>query len=214
MTALVWDQVADRRFETGLDRGVLYPFEGDPAVWNGLVSVLEVKSREIKSYYIDGVKFLDHHVPGSYAGKLQAFTYPDVLDHILGTHEFLPGVNVHDQRAGMFHLSYRTKVGDASGKTDDYKLHLLYNLMASPSDTTFASMGQNVAPVTFEWNLQGVPATMWGIRPTSHLSFDSRNADPDVMSFVEDQLYGTELTDPVFPDLVELLTSIEALVAA
>lgn len=209
MTVLEWDAVGDRRYEIGIDRGVLYPFEGDAVVWNGLTEITEVKSREIKSYYIDGVKFLDHHVPGSYAGTLKAFTYPDVLDHILGTHEFVPGVDIHDQRAGMFHLSYRTLVG-ADG---DYKLHLLYNLMASPGDATFNTLSDSPTPTLFEWALSGVPATMWGIRPTSHLSFDSRRADPAVMQLIEDQLYGTLLTDPVFPDLVELLTSIEALVA-
>ena len=67
--------------ETGIDRGVLYLREGGAVPWNGLISVAETKSsREVKSYYLDGVKYLDHHVPGSYAASLSAFTYPDELE--------------------------------------------------------------------------------------------------------------------------------------
>jgi hypothetical protein len=75
MTALEWDKVGDRRYETGIDRGVLF-VKGGPAVpWNGLSSVTEAVGRDVKSYYLDGVKYLDHHVPGSYSAKLAAFTY-------------------------------------------------------------------------------------------------------------------------------------------
>jgi hypothetical protein len=213
MTVLVFDAVEDRRFETGIERGVLYPFEGGAFPWNGLTAITEMKTREVKSYYMDGVKYLDHHVPGSYAAKLQAFTYPDELEEILGTSQFAPGVFLHDQRPGMFHLAYRTKVGDASGKTDDYKLHLAYNLTAVPNDTTYATMGENVTPNVFEWTLSGVPQNVWGIRPTSHISLDSRLVHPTILALVEDQLYGTLLTDPVFPDLVSLLSAIEGLAA-
>lgn len=211
MTVLVFDAVEDRRFETGIERGVLYPFEGGAVPWNGLTAITETKTREVKSYYMDGVKYLDHHVPGSYAAKLQAFTYPDELEVILGTELFAPGVFLHDQRPGMFHLSYRTLVGDASGATEHYKLHLAYNLTAVPGDTTFSTLGKDVNANVFEWALSGVPQNVWGIRPTSHLSFDSRLVHPTILAMVEDQLYGTELTDPVFPELVSLLSAIEGL---
>src|SRR5215216_2333691 len=124
MTVLVFDAPADRRYETGLDRGVLYPFEGDPVVWNGLTAVTEIRQREVKSYYIDGVKYLDHYVPGAYSAKIQAFTYPDELEPLMGSAEFAPGVIAYDQRAGMFHMSYRTISGDAvNGPDAGYKIH-------------------------------------------------------------------------------------------
>ena len=61
MTALVWDQVGERLYETGVDRGVLYLPGGSAVPWNGLISINEMVSREVKPYYIDGIKFLDHH---------------------------------------------------------------------------------------------------------------------------------------------------------
>ena len=46
MTQLTWDAAADRRFETGVDHGVLYVPNNlgeydDGVAWNGLVSVTE-----------------------------------------------------------------------------------------------------------------------------------------------------------------------------
>jgi hypothetical protein len=210
MTALVFDALADRRFETGIDRGVLYPFGGDAVPWNGLTEITEFRQRDVKSYYLDGVKYLDHYIPGSYGAKLKAFTYPDELEVLMGSHEFAPGVVAYDQRVGMFSMSYRTLVGDAlQGLDAGYKIHLLYNLIATPSDTAISTVGAQTAPIVFEWNLYGVPATMWGIRPTSHISLDSRRIDPEILETIEELLYGTELTDPSIPDLVDLLAMVE-----
>jgi hypothetical protein len=111
----------------------------------------------------------------------------------------------------MFNLSYRTLVGDGlNGLDAGYKIHLLYNLIATPSDTTISTVGAVTTPVTFEWNLYGVPATMWGIRPTSHISLDSRRIDADILETIEEALYGTESTDAAMPDLVDLLAMVEA----
>ena len=213
MTALTWDQMSDRRFETGVERGVLFPLDGPGVAWNGLVSVTEARTREIKSYYLDGIKFLDHYVPGAYSAKLQAFTYPEELDKILGIDEWVPGVHVHDQRAGMFHLSYRTLIGDPLDGLDlGYKLHLVYNLTANPSDVAFNALAAQVTANVFEWTISGVQTSMWGIRPANHLSFDSRHISQEILTMVEEQIYGTETTDPVMPDLVTLLTTIEGMV--
>lgn len=212
MTALVWDAVGERRFETGVDRGVLYLPDGTVVPWNGLISVAETLSREVKPYYIDGIKFLDHHVPGSYAAKLQAFTYPDELDALIGTLEFAPGVFVHDQgQPKLFNLSYRTGVGnDLVGLDHGYKVHVLYNVLAVPSDVAMSTLADQVAPQAFEWSLFGTPSQMFGIRPTSHISLESRTIDAALLSSIEDLLYGSEDADPALPGLVDLLGLVEA----
>src|SRR3954464_12469788 len=102
MTQLVWDKIGDRRYETGLDRGVLYLTDGRVISWNGLVEVAESTSREVKSYYLDGVRYLVSQTPGAYSANLQAFTYPDELDDLLGVREFAPGVRMHDQPSRRF----------------------------------------------------------------------------------------------------------------
>jgi hypothetical protein len=209
MTALEWDKVGERRFEAGLDRGVLYLLDGRAVAWNGLTQVSEDASREVKEYWLDGVKYLDHFIPGAYSGKLQAFTYPDELEEIVGNRQFAPGVFLHDQPTQMFHLSYRTKVGnDVDGVDHGYKLHILYNLQINPSSGDANTIGQEIAPGVLEWNLSGTPAQMFGVRPTSHISLHSRAMDPEVLATLEALLYGTDgvtPTDPELPDLVTLL---------
>jgi len=211
MTALEWDKVGDRRYQTGIDRGVLYLRDGEVVPWNGLTSVNEIKGREVKSYYLDGVKYLDHHVPGSYAASLSAFTYPDELEALLGTPQYAPGVFLHDQSAKTFHLSYRTLVGnDTEGTEHGYKLHIVYNVLAVQNDTTFSSLSDDVGVEPFAFSLTGTPAPMFGIRPTSHISLDSRLIDEVLLTNIEETIYGTEETDPVLPDIVALLAMVPA----
>lgn len=211
MTALEWDKVGERTFETGVDRGVLYVPDGIAVPWNGLTEVTEDRTREVKSYYMDGIKFLDHHVPGAFTGTLKAYTYPEELEELMGNLEFVPGVVAHDQRASIFDLSYRTLVGnDLEGIDHGYKIHILYNLMASPSNVTFPAVGQNITPNEFEWKLTGTPATMFGIRPTAHLSIDSRRVSPEFLELIETFLYGSVTEDPALPDPVTLLGLAEA----
>lgn len=212
MTALAWDEVGERWYETGVDHGVLY-IHGDPisaVSWNGLASITELLGREVKSYYTDGIKYLDHQVLGAFSATLQAFTYPDELDDLTGVETFEPGVFLHDQRAKAFSLCYRTRVGnDLDGTDAGYKLHLIYNVMASPSNRQYSSLSNNPALTPLEWTLSGVPPRALAIRPTSHMSIDSRTIDPDLLSNIEDLLYGTVSVDPDLPDMVDLLTQVE-----
>jgi hypothetical protein len=209
MTALEWDKVGERFFETGVDRGVLYPRDGVAVPWNGLTNITEDPSREVKSYYLDGIKYLDHYVPGSYSAKLDAFTYPDELEELTGTMVYAPGVFLHDQRAKVFHLSYRTGVGNDIDPNLGYKIHILYNVMAVPAGAGLASLNDRVAPAAFSWALTGTPPQMFGVRPTSHVSLHSRLIDPGLLETIEGLLYGTEDADPALPGMVDLLTLIE-----
>jgi hypothetical protein len=212
MTALVWDQVGERRYETGVDRGVLYLPGRNVVVWNGLISVNETVSRDVKPYYIDGIKFLDHHVPGTYSAKISAFTYPDEMDTLVNSAEFAPGVFLHDQRSPkLFNLSYRTRIGnDLEGPSYGYKVHIVYNLLAVLNDTTLTTIGDSVAPQTFEWSIYGTPAAVFGARPTSHISLNSRSIDPTLLMTIEELLYGSDDLNPSLPALVDLLAMISA----
>lgn len=212
MTVLQWDQLSERRFETGVDRGVLYLTDGRAVPWNGLASISEDKEREVKPYFLDGIKYLDHHAPGVYSAKLGAFTYPDELEDILGSTEFVPGVMLHDQRVSRFHLSYRTLEGNVlEGIEANYKIHIVYNIIAVPSTVQFNSLSNSSAPEMFEWNLTGTPNAMVGARPTNHLSLHSRTVQPAVIQGVEELLYGTSGANPNLPQLSDLLTTIEGL---
>lgn len=211
MAVLEWDQAGQRRYETGIDHGVLYSPVGFAIPWNGLVSINETVSREVKPYYLDGIKFLEHTVLGDYSAKLSAFTYPDEMDELIGTVEFSPGVFLHDQPSSkLFHLSYRTMVAnDLDGFDHGYKIHILYNLQATLSDTTMSTIGESVTAQTFEWTISGTTSSFVdGIRPTSHISLDSRRIDPAMLETLEEILYGSETKNPNLPPMLDLLNII------
>lgn len=209
MTALEWDKVGERFFETGVDRGVLFTVDGLAVPWNGLTQITENSTGEVKSFWMDGVKYLDHYVPGAYSAKLEAFTYPDALDDLTGVASYAPGVFLHDQPAKRFHLSYRTGVGNDLNQELGYKLHLIYNVLAVPSSSGIPTVGQTVEPTKMSWDLTGTPPQMFGARPTAHISLHSLGIDPTLLASIEGLLYGTVDTDPALLSMVDLLTMIE-----
>lgn len=204
MPALQWDQVGDRRFEAGVDRGVLY-LPDKAVAWNGLTGVEESPNVEAKSFYQDGIKYLDVRVLGEYNGTLKAYTYPDEFDESMGVSTDGKGLFIHDQRIRPFSLCYRTRIGnDLDGVEHGYRIHLLYNLMATPSNMAFGTVDSNAAPVEFSWALTSTPQALAGYRPTAHLSLKSTDLDAGYLAFVESLLYGTDTSDPYLPSMAEM----------
>lgn len=202
MTALQWDQVGDRRYETGVDRGVLFLSDGRAVPWNGLTGVDDATTSEVQAYYMDGVKFLERQIMGDYAGTLKAFTYPDEFNEVLGLKEVHEGLFYHEQTPQRFHLCYRTRIGnDVDGEDHGYKLHIFFNLRAVPAAQSFSSMGNSVTPNEFSWNLSGTPPIVAGYRPTVHISIDSTKTDVPRLEAIEELLYGTDSVDPQLPDI-------------
>lgn len=206
MTALVWDDLGDRVYQAGIDRGVLFLQDGTSAPWNGLVSVEESSTNEMKSFYLEGRKYLEMQVPGDFVGKLRAFTYPDEFDQVNGLVSIAPGLNLHDQPAKSFNLSYRTKVGnDLEGLDLGYKIHILYNVLANPDTRAYKTLdGSAASPLEFAWSLTGTPPQISRFRPTVHVTIDSRDTPADILQLVENQLYGTELSSPSLPTIQQL----------
>jgi len=127
VASLVWDQPGERLFETGVDRGVIYLRDGRSAAWNGLIGIDEDPNSESKSYYMDGVKYLETMIQGEFSGKIKAYTYPDEFAYAVGIDEPSPGLSFYEQPSKNFNLTYRTKVGnDLQGSDYGYKIHLLY----------------------------------------------------------------------------------------
>jgi len=206
MTVLEWDKVGERIYQAGIDRGVLYLKDGTVVPWNGLTSVEDNTSSELKSYYLDGVKILDHVVPGDFAGKLTAFTYPDEFNEVLGIVAVGSGLSFHEQESKSFNLSYRTKISNDLDEDYGYKIHLLYNLRAIQDAKVFQTLSDQPEANLFSWALSGLPpiSTIDGVRPTVHVVVDSIDSDPATFQMMQDILYGTETTDPRFPTILEL----------
>lgn len=206
VATLVWDQVGERVYQAGVDRGVLYLHDGTAKVWNGLTSVEESSGFEMKEFHLDGVKYLENLIPGDFSGKLKAYTYPDVFESIGGIDTGFLGLGIYDQPAQSFNLSYRTRIGDdIAGTERGYKIHILYNVFAVPDTYTFETFTDSgIQPIEFAWSLTGIPEKLERFRPTVHVSIDSTKISSVLQKQLEDVLYGTDTTDPRLPPLQEL----------
>lgn len=205
MTALVWDQVGDRLYDVGVDRGVLGLSDGTPIPWNGIIGVEESQNAELKSFHIDGVKYLDELTPGDFSGKLRAYTYPDEFEQFNGIVNVGPGLSFFEQRYRRFNLSYRTKIGSDEDADLGYKLHFLYNLRANPDTQAYQTQtDSSIEPLEFSWTLTGVPVRIQQYRPMVHVEINSTQIDPEVLEDIEALVYGTDAEDARFPDMDEL----------
>lgn len=206
MTALAWDQVGERVFQTGVDRGVLYLNDGTAVAWNGLTGVDENHSVEIKSSYLNGLKYLQYAVLGDFSGSLKALTYPDEFDSVMGIVEIHTGLSYYDQPHESFSLSYRTRIGDdVLGTELGYKLHILYDILANSDTYSFITQSESSEAMEFSWALSASPVILSGHRPTSHLVVDSRTTPLETLTALEETLYGTESTDPILPSVSDIL---------
>lgn len=206
MAILTWDNIGERRYETGVDRGVLYIPNGsgvydDGVAWNGLTGVTESPSgAEATALYADNTKYLNLYSAEEFGATLEAYTYPTEFAAFDGAAIPTPGVSVGQQARPTFGLSYRTRVGnDLAGDQFGYKLHLVYGCTASPSEKAFSTINDSPEAITFSWEIQTVPVAVTGLKPTSILVIDSTIVSPSDLTDLENLLYGTVGTEPSLP---------------
>lgn len=205
MTALVWDQTGERRYETGVDHGVLYTPDGGGAystgvAWNGLTTVTESPSgAEATPQYADNIKYLNLVSAEQFGGTIEAFTYPDEWSQFDGLATPEAGVAIGQQPRKTFGLSYRTKVGTDVDSEAGYKIHMVYGAVAAPSEKAFATVNDTPAAVAFSWAITTTPVEVPGYKPAATLTVDSTQVDPDALATLEDFLYGTVGQDPQLP---------------
>lgn len=222
MAELVWDQVGERLYETGVDKGVLYiPDEtGDydaGYAWNGLVTVTESPSgAESNPQYADNIKYLNLVSAEEFGATIEAFTYPDEFGQCDGTAAPSPGVLVGQQTRKSFGLAYRTRVGnDLEGVDHGYKIHLIYGALAAPSEKAYGTINDSPEAITFSWEVTTSPvAAPDPLKPTSVIVIDSTEVDSADLATLEDILYGTVGDDPRLPLPAEVISIFGAGVTA
>jgi hypothetical protein len=209
MPQLEWDKVGDRVYETGVDRGVLYLPDGSAVAWNGLTSIIEKFDATSSPVYYDGMKINDFVSLGTFSASLRALTYPEEFSEIEGMGSVRSGMFFGDQRPKLFGLCYRTGVGnDLDGSPQDYKIHLLYNVLAIPSDRTHETLGEEVSPTEFEWDISAIPEEVPGFHPTAHIVIDSKNFDPWLLEDLEAMIYGSDFSLASLIPMPELMAYI------
>lgn len=217
MARLEWGNLTKRIYEAGVDRGVFYPRLGNGVAWDGLVSVTEgIDETTQEVTYFDGEVVQNQLSLGNYKASVAAVTYPDEFDEYCGYTDHL----VFEQIRKPFDFSYRTLVGNPiDGLALGYKLHLVYNALAAPSQVNYAALDSEVGVTAFTWDFSTNPPALpdvlepfhGGVRPSSHLVIDSTAVYPGVLARIEGLLYGTDAgSSPYMPALAEVLAIFES----
>lgn len=199
MARLIWDEVGQRFFETGVKNGVLYVQDNDGSykngvVWNGLTAVTESPSgAEETPLYADDVKYLTLRSAEEFGATVEAYTYPEEFEQCDGSAAIAEGVTIGQQARRAFGLCYRTSVGnDIQGQNFSYKLHLIYGCTVAPSEKSYSTINDNPEAITFSWELSTVPVPVDGFSPTASLVIDASKVDEGKMQLLEDALFGDE----------------------
>lgn len=211
---LSWDQVGERLYETGIDRGVLYPIVSGRytkgVAWNGLTAVNETpEGAEPTPIYADNIKYLNLMSAEELGITIEAFTYPDEFAACDGSVEIAEGVTIGQQTRQHFGLCYRTLIGnDESGTDHGYKLHLIYDCIASPSERPHNTVNDTPEAETFSWEVATTPIEIAGHKPSASLVIDSTKVDSTKLKALEDILYGTDSKEPTLPLPSEVITKL------
>jgi hypothetical protein len=207
MTKLIWDAIDTRRYESGVDRGVLYPMSGGGFVWNGLISVAEAyDGGDLSTYAADGTSFLAKVSTKTYQATVNAFSAPREFDPCVGDLEIKPGFILTRQTRQLFNFSYRTMIGDDLA----HKLHVVYNVLATPTSRSLASTNNTAQPLNLEWKFTATPVNYSGFKPTAHFIIDTTNISAYNLAILENTLYGNTDDDPFLPTPESLLEFLHA----
>lgn len=205
MTKLEWGKSGERFYEAGVDRGVLYPHIGPGVSWNGLISITEAEEVSTQELiYVDGRPLDRGQIVESFAATLESFTYPDEFEQYDGITD---GATAQDRKS--FGLCYRTGIGTDLNPEHGYKIHLVYNALATPSEKSYATITDEIDPTTFSWEISTKPLKIRGSAPSAHLVIDTRKAYPWAIEAFEAVLYGSDLEQARLPSPEEVLAIFE-----
>lgn len=197
MAVLTWDQTGEKLYETGVQKGVLYPMDGavygKGVAWNGLTAVNETPSgAESTKLYADDIKYLDIRSAEEFGATIEAYSSPEEFDACDGTAELAGGVNIGQQNRKGFGFCYRSTIGnDTEYNNYGYKLHIIYGLTASPSERSYSTVNDSPEAATLSWEVSSTPVNVAGFKPTSIVTINSKKINAEALKEIEDALYGT-----------------------
>lgn len=222
MARLQWDKTGERLYETGVDRGVLFPYNSEKSnydkgvQWNGLTAVNESPSgAEANPVYADNIKYLNLLSAEEFGYTIEAYTYPEEFAKCDGSY-VKNGVFVGQQARIPFGFSYRTIIGnDTEGNDHGYLIHLVWNSLAAPSEKSRSTVNDTPEPTTMSWTASTTPTSFKSdgkhadLKPTAHMYVDSTKTDKAILKKLEDMIYGTKEKEPKMPTPDEVLDLLE-----
>lgn len=206
MSRLVWNAVGERKYEAGVDRGVLYISNEAGVPWNGLISITEApQGGVVTGYYLDGIKYQNKPSNEEFKATIVAYAYPEEFGKCDGTLAVSNGLFATNQDKVSFGLAYRTMVGNDLEGLDSYRIHLIYGVTAAPSESANNTISESIDPFNFSWEIFTKPEDFTGFKHTSHFIIEAKDTPADLLSTIEDILYGSEETQPRLPSSQELI---------
>lgn len=212
MAKIVWDATGSRFYETGVSHGVLYTQKSDGTyntgvAWSGLTAVTESPDgAESTDLWADNIKYATLRSAETFGGTIEAYTYPEEFAACDGSAAIIDGVYIGQQTRIPFGFCYRTEIGsdtisDASGD-EAYKLHIIYNCTASPSEKAYETINDSPDAITLSWEITTTPVPVTDHKPTSTIIIDTTKLDSSgktKLATLEAQLYGGDNSDPTLP---------------
>lgn len=206
MSKIIWDATSERLYETGVKNVVLYPMASNGTyekgvAWNGVTAITESPSgAEANPLYADDIKYLELRSAEEFGATIEAYTYPDEFAACDGSASLIEGVTIGQQVRKGFGLCYRTTLGnDVLGEEYGYKLHVVYNAKAAPSEKAYATINDSPEAITFSWEITTTPVAVANHKPTAHLEIDSTKLTEKQMAAVEALLYGSDSEEASLP---------------
>ena len=216
LAKLVFNDIGERLFETGVKNGVLYVADDEGyyqkgVVWNGLLSVTESPSgAETTPLYADDVKYVVLYAAEEFGATVEAYTYPEEFEQCDGSASISNGITIGQQTRKSFGMCYKTSVGnDVQGQDYGYKIHIIYGAKAAPSEKSYSTINDSPEAVTFSWELSTVPVPVEGHNPTATMVIDSTRVPAEKMAKIEAKLYGSEDSEATLPLPNEILDLIK-----
>lgn len=212
MARVKWDETGKKLYRAGVDQGVLYPMDSEGKYpkgvpWNGLSKVTESPSgAESNAVYANNAKYLNLVSAEEFKYTIEAYMFPDEFAECDGSKEVAPGIFVTQQNRKHFGMTYRNAIGnDIENMEYGYEIHFVYDSIAAPSSKDHETVNENVDAATMSWECSTTPVQVQSCKPASHLYIDSTKTPKDVLTRIEDILYGTDKDEPRLPLPDELI---------
>lgn len=208
MTRATWDATDSRKYETGVDHGLLFPIEDgeyqDGVPWNGLTTVTESPSgAEATPVYADNIKYLNLVSTEMFSATIEALFCPPEFEKCDGTAEIAPGVTIGQQDRQQFGFYYRTIVGTSNNPRAGFKHNFVYGALAAPTEKAHNTVNDSPEATPYSWacTTTPIPVTIGATeyQPTATMTVNSLDTDEDALAALLDIVYGTDVAEPRMP---------------
>ena len=200
---LVWDDTGKKQYELGVDHGVIYPQKNDGTyesgvAWNGLTSVSEnSEGGDNNTLRAHNSRYATRRAKETFSATVEAYTYPDEFEECDGSSAIEKGILITQQGRRKFGFTYRTLIGnDTEGQDAGYKLHIVWNARANPTEKGYGTVNESPDAVTFSWEVTSDGVQLTGYQDVASIVIDSTQVNPNQLANLENLLYGMDNYPP------------------